>query len=152
MSAIRPNQMFPAAALAACSLLMAACGSGSSAPVSTHPAGEPYLSRIGTGSATLPSIALPARSTLVWHFSCTNPSSRRSFVLTSTPDGGKATTVTNQTGLEGGGYRPLKTAGVFTFAVKTTCSWQVLLTTEGIDTIPTTVPKARTSTSTTKAR
>jgi len=140
MSAIRSTRLIPLAALAACSVLVTACGSGSSSTVPTHPAGMPYLSRAGTGSATLPSIALPSRWSLVWHFNCSNPDSLRPFVLTSTPDGGKTTTVTDQTGLEGGGYRPSRTAGVFTFAVTTTCSWQVLAGTAEMQTIPTTVP------------
>jgi len=139
MSPIQPKRLALLATLAAGSLALTACGSSpSTTTVSTHPAGVPYLSRTGTGNATLPQIALPSTWTLVWRFNCTSPATRRSFLLTSTPSGGSTTQVTNQTGLEGGGYRPFHTSGNFTFAVTTTCSWQVLVGTAGTQTIPTT--------------
>ena len=140
MSAIRPKQLIPLAVLVALPLALSACSSGSSAPVTTHPPGVPYLSRSGTGNATLPALALPSRWTLIWRFSCTDPTSRRPFVLTATPSGGTTKQVTNQNGLEGGGYRPYTTAGTYTFAVTTTCSWKVVVGTAGEQTIPTSTP------------
>jgi hypothetical protein len=138
MSAARSTRVIATAVLMACATALAACSSGSSAPVATHPAGVPYFSRTGTGTATLPQIALPSRWTLLWHFDCTDPASRRRFVLTSTPSSGTTTKVTDQTGLEGGGYRPFATAGDYTFAVTTTCSWHVLVGTAGMQTMPAT--------------
>jgi hypothetical protein len=129
------------AALAAGSVLLSACGSSPSATVTTHPAGVPYFSRAGSGNATLPQIALPSTWSLVWRFDCTDPSSRRPFVLTSTRSGGTTTQVTNQTGLEGGGYRPFHSAGEYTFAVTTSCHWQLLVGTTGTQTIPATTTK-----------
>jgi hypothetical protein len=129
------------AVLAAGSVLLAACGSSPSTTVTTHPAGVPYFSRAGSGNATLPQIALPSTWSLVWRFDCTDPSSRRPFVLTSTRSGGTTTQVTNQTGLEGGGYRPFHSAGDYTFAVTTSCHWQLLVGTTGTQTIPTTTTK-----------
>jgi hypothetical protein len=140
MSAIRPKHLVPLAVLITCPLSLAACSSGSSAPVTTHPAGVPYLTRSGTGSETLPAVGLPSRWTLIWRFSCTNPTSRRPFVLTATPSGGSTKQVTNQNGLEGGGYHPFTTAGTYTFAVTTTCSWKVVVGTAGMQTIPTAAP------------
>ena len=140
MPAIRTTRLIALVAIATSSALVTACSSNPAPTVATHPPGLPYLSRAGTGAATLPSIALPSKWTLIWHFNCMNPASRRSFVLNSTPDGGKATMVTNQTGLEGGGYRPFTKSGVFTFAVSTTCSWRVLAGTAEMQTIPTTAP------------
>jgi len=138
MPAIRPTRAVLLAAVAAGSVLLSACSQSSSTTVSTHPPGVPYFSRAGTGNATLPQIALPSTWSLVWRFDCTDPSTRRSFVLTSTRSGGSTTQVTDQTGLEGGGYRPFHTAGDYTFAVTTTCSWQVLVGTSGTETLPTT--------------
>jgi len=129
------------AAFAAGSVLLSACGSSSSTTVSTHPPGVPYFSRTGVGNATLPQIALPSSWSLVWRFDCTNPSSRRPFVLTSTRSGGSTTQVTSQTGLEGGGYRPFHTSGDYTFAVTTTCHWKLFVGTTGTQTIPTTTTK-----------
>jgi len=141
MSAVRPTRTVLVAALAAGSLLLTACGSDSSTTVSTHPQGVPYFSRAGTGNATMPQLALPSTWSLVWRFNCTNPSSRRPFVLTSTRSGGSTTQITNQNGLEGGGYRPFHTAGDYTFAITTSCSWQLLVSTAGTQTIPTTTTK-----------
>jgi hypothetical protein len=141
MSATRHTRTILAAALAAGSVLLSACGSNSSTPVSTHPAGVPYFSRVGTGNATLPQIALPSTWSLVWRFNCSNPSTRRSFVLMSTPSSGSTTQVTSQVGLEGGGFRPFHTAGDFTFAVTTTCGWHLLVGTAGTQTISPTTTK-----------
>ena len=141
MSAVRPTRTVLVAALAAGSLLLTACGSDSSTTVSTHPQGVPYFSRAGAGNATMPQLALPSTWSLVWRFNCTNPSSRRPFVLTSTRSGGSTTQITNQNGLEGGGYRPFHTAGDYTFAITTSCSWQLLVSTAGTQTIPTTTTK-----------
>jgi len=138
MSVIRPTRLVLLAAIAAGSLGLSACSSNSSTTVSTHPAGVPYLSKSGTGNATLPSVDLPATWTLIWRFNCTNPASRRPFVLTATRSGGSTTQVTNQDGLEGGGYKPFHTAGTYTFAVTTTCGWQVVVGTAGMQTIATT--------------
>jgi|GEM_PF-1877328 len=146
VSPVRRTRLAPLAAVIICSALLAACSADSTpapspAPANTHAAGVPYLTRSGTGSATLPTIALPSKWTVVWHFSCTKPSTRRQFKLKATRSGAKATTVTNQTGLEGGGYHPFTTSGTYTFAVATTCSWKVLVGTAEMQTIPTTVPK-----------
>ena len=61
--------------------------------------------------------------------------------LTATPSGGSTTQVTNQNGLEGGGYHPFTTAGTYTFAVTTTCSWKVVVGTAGMQTISTAPPR-----------
>ncbi len=148
VSPVRRARLAPLAAVIICSALLAACSADSApapapapAPASTHAAGVPYLTRSGTGNATLPTIALPSKWTIIWHFSCTKPSTRRQFKLTATRSGAKATTVTKQTGLEGGGYHPFTTSGTYTFAVATTCSWKVVVGTAEMQTIPTTVPK-----------
>ncbi len=137
MPAVRPTRSALLASLAVTTLGLAGCSSGPSGTATTHPPGVPYLSRSGTGDETLPQVALPAAWSLVWHFDCTDPNSRRSFVLTSTRSGGSTAKVTDQDGLEGSGYRPFHTAGDYTFAVTTTCSWQVLAGTAGTQTIPT---------------
>ncbi len=142
MSSVRPTKLILVTSLAVASLALTACGSSTPAPATVHPAGVPYLSRAGTGDATLPQVALPGSWSLVWHFNCTDPASRRSFVLTATPSGGMTTQVTDQTGLEGGGYRPFRAAGDYTFVVTTTCGWNVLAGTAGTQVIPTTVPGA----------
>lgn len=138
MSAVRPTRTVLMAALAAGSVLLSACGSGASTTVPTNPAGVPYFSRSGSGSTTLPQIALPSTWSLVWRFACTNPTSRRPFVLTSTRSGDATVPVTKQSGLQGGGYRPFHKAGEYTFAVTTTCSWQIFVGTAGAQTIPST--------------
>lgn len=138
MNAPKPTRSAPLASFAALALLTAACSSNPTPAVTTHRAGTPYLSRTGTGDATLPSVTLPSSWSLVWHFACTDPVSRRPFVLTAGRASGTAVKVTDQAGLEGGGYRPFTSAGVYTFVVTTTCSWQVYVGTAGTQTIPST--------------
>jgi len=140
VSPVRHTRLAPLAAVIIWSALLAACGADS-ATTNTHAAGVPYLTRSGTGTATLPAIALPSKWTVIWHFSCTKPSTRRPFKLTANRSGAKATTVTNQTGLEGGGYHPFTSSGTYTFTVATTCAWKLVVGTAEMQTIPTTVPK-----------
>jgi hypothetical protein len=148
MSARQPTRWVPLASFVICSMLLAACSSSSApATMTTHPKGLPYLSRVGTGDATLPPVAVPAAWSLVWHFSCTDPASPRPFALTATRTGGATTHVTDQAGLGGGGYHPFTAAGgIYTFTVTTTCGWQVLAGTPGTQTIPATIPATTPST------
>ena len=145
MAATRPTSILVLAGLMACAVVGAGvgaggCGSSTAAPTPTHPAGEPYLSRTGTGDATLPQISLPDRWTLLWRFDCADPVSPRAFTLSATPSGGATTQVTRQVGLRGGGYKPVTSGGNYVLTVTTTCSWQVVADTPGIQTIPSTVP------------
>ena len=98
----------------------------------------PYLTKSGTGDTTISSVALPSKWSLVWKFSCTDPATRRPFVVAVSSDGGPSTTVTDQTGLEGGGYHPFTKAGTYTFTVTTTCDWSLLVGTAGTQTFPVT--------------
>ncbi len=138
MTAVQPTRSVQLASVVAVALLAAACSSTPKPAVTTHPVGSPYRSRTGTGNATLPPVSIPSAWALVWHFSCTNPVSRRSFVLTANRAKGAPVKVADQSGLEGGGYRPFTTGGVYTFVVTTTCGWQVYVGRAGTQTIPTT--------------
>ena len=82
VSVTRLKRMVPLAAIVASSLVLAACASTSpSTTVDTHPHGVPYLTQSGSGDRTITSVPLPATWSLVWKFSCTDPTTRRSFVL-----------------------------------------------------------------------
>jgi hypothetical protein len=85
---------------------------------------KPLLGKSGTGDEALGSVALPAGWTVSWGFQCPD-SKKGTFVLTETAAGAKAVTVTNQTGLGGNGHKPYTTSGTYSFAVTTTCGWQV---------------------------
>jgi hypothetical protein len=138
MTTIRWKRALPVAVLIASSLALAACSSSSSTPVGTHPRGVPYLTKSGSGNKTISSVDLPSTWSLVWKFSCTNPATRRPFTVAVSANGGPSTTVTHQTGLEGGGYHPFTKAGSYTFTVTTTCAWTLLVGTAGTQTFPVT--------------
>ena len=70
-------------------------------------------------------VSVVANATVSWRFNCQNPSTRRSFVLTSTESGGSAVTLSRQVGLAGGGYRPFRISGTYTLSVVTTCDWTI---------------------------
>ena len=82
------------------------------------------ISKSGTTDGTLGPVVLPAAWTVSWSFECPN-SKKGTFVLSATAVGGLPVTVTNQTGLGGGGHKPYTTSGSYSFAVKTTCAWNV---------------------------
>ncbi len=109
---------------------------GPSPTVDTHAPGAPYLTTAGTGNRTIASVALPARWSLVWKFSCTDPATRRPFGLAVSIDGGPSHSVTDQTGLEGGGNHLFTKGGPTTFTVTTTCGWNLLVGTAGTQTFP----------------
>lgn len=137
MSVTRLKRMVPLAAVVASSLVLAACASSSpSTTVDTHAHGVPYVTQSGSGDRTISSVSLPSTWSLVWKFSCTDPTTRRSFVVAVSADGRPPTTVTDQTGLEGGGYHPFTKAGDYTFTVTTSCSWDLLVATAGTETFP----------------
>jgi hypothetical protein len=92
----------------------------------------------GTGNRTTPSVALPAKWSLVWKFSCTDPTTRRPFGVAVSIDGGPSHSVTDQTGLEGGGYHPFTKGGPTTFTVTTSCNWNLLVGSAGTQTFPAT--------------
>jgi hypothetical protein len=139
MSVTRLKRMVPLAAVVASSLVLAACASSSpSTTVDTHAHGVPYVTQSGSGDRTISSVSLPSTWSLVWKFSCTDPTTRRSFVVAVSADGRPPTTVTDQTGLEGGGYHPFTKAGDYTFTVTTSCSWNLLVATAGTETFPVT--------------
>jgi len=108
---------------------MAVCGAaGASAP--PKPATMVYLHHSGTGNRALSSVALPAEWTVVWKFDCQNAAKQRgTFMLSSTEQGAPEVKLTDQTGLGGGGRQPFTKAGRYSFAINTSCGWD--LTVEG---------------------
>jgi hypothetical protein len=111
--------------LALVAVLATACGSSSSPSTSTAAPDKSVIEQSGTGNKTFSPVAVPSKWSVTWNFNCVDPVSARSFVLTSTKDGGSPVTVTDQTGLGGGGHKPITTSGTYTFAVATTCSWKL---------------------------
>lgn len=107
-------------ALVLVSVVTAACSSSPSTPPATQ-----SLNTSGMGNKVLPPVSVVANATVSWRFNCQNPSTRRSFVVTSTKSGGTAVTISRQVGLAGGGYKPFKTSGTYTLSVVTTCSWSI---------------------------
>ena len=114
-----------AGAVVLVSLLMTACSSSSTTAAAPRSPSDPYVNQSGTGNKTLAAVALPSLWTVTWRFDCEDPSTRRPFELTATKAGASPVTVTKQTGLGGGGFKPFRTAGTFTFAVTTSCGWTV---------------------------
>jgi hypothetical protein len=95
-----------------------------------------YLRRSGTGDKAFASVALPPKWTVTWRFDCQNlPKARGTFVLSSAKQGRARFNLTVQTGLGGGGQRPFTAAGRYSFAIKTSCGWDL--------TAATTPPAAR---------
>jgi hypothetical protein len=135
------RQVAPLAILTTASLVLAACSSSSSTTVDTHPPGVPYLTPSGVGDKTISSVKLPEKWSLVWKFSCANPRARRPFRVNVSSDSGPSNSITDQTGLEGGGYHPFTTGGITTFTVTTSCTWSLLVSTAGTQTFPTTTDK-----------
>jgi hypothetical protein len=64
---------------------------------------------------------------VIWTFSCVDPVSARSIVLTSTKARGSPVTLTDQTGLGGGGHKSITTSGAHTYVVATTCNWKLMV-------------------------
>jgi hypothetical protein len=90
----------------------------------TVPSSKDYLKDAGTGNKALGPVTLPATWTITWSFDCgTLP--KGTFVLTSADTAAAPVTLTNQTGLGGGGHKPFSTGGSYRFAVTTTCHWTV---------------------------
>jgi hypothetical protein len=145
---------------AACGIavLSGACGSDAAPPVPTHPVGVPYLSRSGTGDATLPTVGLPSTWSLEWWFACRSEgdgegggsagsgsagaggggsagggggSAGGGFRLTVQESGGPSPVVITGEGSGGSGRHTFTTAGRYAFAVVTPCTWQVTATTSG---------------------
>ena len=136
MLTTRRRKLVTLAVVAASSPVLVACGSGSSTTVATHAPGTPYLTASGTGNRTIKSVALPAKWSLVWKFSCTDPTTRRPFGVAVSIDDGPSRSVTAQAGLAGGGYHPFTTGGSTTFTVTTSCGWSLLAGTAGTRTFP----------------
>ena len=132
------RRVFPLAVLATASLVLAACSSSSTTTIDTHPPGEPYLTQSSVGDKTISSVALPQKWSLVWKFSCADPRTRRPFSVTVSLNGGPSKSITDQTGLEGGGYHAFAMGGSTTFTVTTSCNWSLLVSTAGTQTFPTT--------------
>jgi hypothetical protein len=104
----------------------AACGSSSASPSTTGPgATKQYLSESGTGKKVLDAMTYPAATTVSWTFDCQSPSTTGTFALTTTKSGKSPVDLTSQTGLGGGGHKPMAGAGKYGFGVTTTCGWKV---------------------------
>jgi hypothetical protein len=127
---------------------MAICGAaGASAPSKPAPV-KVYLHHSGTGNRALPSVALAAPWTVVWKFDCQNAAKQRgTFVLSSTAQGASEVKLTDQTGLGGGGQRPFTTSGRYSFAVNTSCGWDLT-----VESTPPPPPPVKTPPSHTKSK
>jgi hypothetical protein len=87
-----------------------------------------YMQRSGTGNREIPSLMVPPKSSVVWRFDCQNaPKQRGTFVLSSKEQGQMAVKVTDQTGLGGGGQKPFRQSGRYTFGVNTSCGWDLMV-------------------------
>ena len=108
-------------------VVVAACGSSSKSPTTTTATDTPLLRLAGTGDRSLAPVTLPAKWAVSWRFNCSNRSAASPFTLTASTRGGAPVTVTTQTGLSGGGYKPSTVAGPTTFVVATTCGWSIIV-------------------------
>ncbi len=135
------------ALLALLALTLTACSSNSSSPTTTV-SSKPVIQQSGTGSKTLGSVTLSAKWTVTWKFNCTNPVTASRFVLTATKSSGSPISITDQTGLGGGGTKAYTKTGTFAFAVATSCSWNVLVGPTALTTSTTTTTSPSTTAST----
>ncbi len=120
------RRVFRATAITVVAISAAACGQAArSASPTTTTASKHFLQLSGTGDKAIAAMPLPSRWTLAWKFDCQSPGTTGTFQLLATRRGGTPVSVTNQTGLGGGGQKPFTQSGTFSFAVKTTCSWKV---------------------------
>ncbi len=119
--------LLSAAIVAVSASAIAACSSSAAPPTSTSAtpaAAKQYLQESGTGDKLLSAVTLPQAWTVSWTFNCQDASTSGTFSLTTTKNDGKPVSVTNQTGLGGGGHKPFTVAGKYGFAVTTTCGWK----------------------------
>ena len=113
--------------VAVLTVVVSACGSSSTSPTTTTATGTAFLRQTGTGDRSLAPVTLPAKWTVAWRFDCSNRSVAGPFTLTASTRGGAPVTVTTQSGLGGGGYKPSTIPGRTTFAVTTTCGWSIIV-------------------------
>ncbi len=130
--------------LALLGLSLAACSSNSSSPTTTV-SSRPVIQRSGSGSKTLGSVTLSTKWIVTWKFNCTNPVTASRFLLTATKSGGSPISITDQTGLGGGGTKAYNQTGTFTFAVATPCTWNLLVGPPSVGTSTTTTSSSTTS-------
>ncbi len=122
----RAKMIVPIVGLAFFAVVGAACGSSSASPTTTGPGGtKQYLSESGTGNKVLEAMTYPAATTVSWTFDCQTPATTGTFALTTTKSGKAPVSLTSQTGLGGGGHKPMAGAGKYGFGVTTTCGWKV---------------------------
>lgn len=130
-----PKTVLAVSALALSASVLGACSSASgpshhaanrhAATETSSAKAKTYVVETGTGNKTLPSVTLPASWTVNWSFDCQDSPTKKTFVLTSTKVGAHAATVTDQTGLGGGGNKPYAVPGKYHFAIATACGWKV---------------------------
>jgi hypothetical protein len=104
-------------------LIPSACSGSDSGATSTPT--RPSLHLTGTGDKSSTRIALPAKWTATWHFTCRGAEKGEPFALTaastSRPD--RRINVIRQSGLSGGGQKDYATRGTYVFSVATPCDW-----------------------------
>lgn len=115
---------------------MALCGASGASALASSPAAtarakpgaaKVYIQRSGMGNKELAPVTVPSGSTVAWKFDCQNaPKHRGTFVLSSKEQGRSAVNLTDQTGLGGGGQKPVVT-GRYGFAVNTSCGWDLTI-------------------------
>ena len=99
-----------------------------SSTTTSTPKVKQYLVKSGSGNKVLTAVKLPGAWTVTWNFDCQSPSTKGTFALTTSDNGGAASNVTSQTGLGGGGHKPFNNkAGKYGFTVATTCGWKVMV-------------------------
>jgi hypothetical protein len=117
-----------AALLSALASVLSACGSGAnSSSATTTVFRKPVIDQSGSGSKTFAPVNVPAKWRVTWKFNCSNPVTARRFVLTVAKTGASPSGITDQTGLGGGGTKTYLETGSLTFAVATTCGWNLLV-------------------------
>ncbi len=116
----RATALLSAGVLAVLGFGFASCSSNSPS-VTT----DSTVHQSGTTSKTISSVDLPKKWTVTWRFNCTNPVTARRFSLTATKSGGSPISITDQTGLGGGGTKTYAQTGTFDFAITTTCTWNL---------------------------
>ncbi len=113
---------------------LSGCGGSSASTTTTTPTTTSgvYLRLSGHSNRTTAPLALPKQWTVAWHFECAS-TSPGPFRLTAAFRGGTTETLTDQSGLGGGGYKPFSTPGTVTFSITTSCPWNLKVGAPGTD-------------------
>jgi hypothetical protein len=114
-------------ASAALSVIVLAAGA-SPASAASKPAApaKPILRWAGAGNEASGHVLLPAKWTVIWHFSCKGATHGKPFAMVARSQKPRhLIQIIAQNGLGGGGQKSYAAAGMYVFSVTTACDWDL---------------------------